>query len=243
MAVYQKLSTKPGSNTAGVDGNTIDGTSLKTIKALQTAVLTSKFKWGEIRRVYIPKPNGKQRPLGIPTFQDRLVQGVLKEILEAIYEPNFKDTSFGFRPGRSQQTALRDIRKNFGGVIWIVEGDITKCFDTVNHSTLMELLKSKILDNKFTSLIEAGIKARILLPEGIVTKSDQGVPQGGTISPLLSNIYLHQLDKWMEAYKQNFDKGIRRANSTEYNRIVRKPGGATKAHLLKLRKTNPMDPN
>lgn len=195
MSIYQKLSTKPGSNTTGVDGRTIDSTSLKTIKALQKSVLTSQFKWGEIRRVYIPKPNGKERPLGIPNFQDRLVQGVLKELLECIFEPTFEDTSYGFRPGRSQITALRDIRKNFGGVIWIVEGDITKYFDMVNHDTLMSILAQKIQDPKIMKLINAGLKARVILPNGKLESAETGVPQGGVLSPLLSNIYLGQLDK------------------------------------------------
>ena len=119
----------------------------------------------------------------------------MKNILEQIYEPLFSDTSYGFRPGRSQITALRNIRKNFGGVIWFIEGDITQYFDTVNHETLMNLLQEKIRDTKFLRLIREGLKARILLPDGKLICPETGVPQGGILSPLLSNIYLHQLDK------------------------------------------------
>jgi retron-type reverse transcriptase len=126
--------------------------------------------------------------------------------LENIYEPAFKETSYGFRPGRSQITALRDIRKNFGGVIWLVEGDINKYFDMVDHQKLIHILETKINDKRFLQLIEAGLKARVMLPQGEIIQSDAGVPppptpkkggggEGGVLSPLLSNIYLNELDK------------------------------------------------
>lgn len=115
--------------------------------------------------------------------------------MENIYEPSFKETSHGFRPGRSQHTALREIRKNFGGVIWLVEGDISKCFDMIEHQRLIQILETRISDKRFIQLIAAGLKARIFLPEGKTVDTNAGVPQGGVLSPLLSNIYLHELDQ------------------------------------------------
>lgn len=116
-------------------------------------------------------------------------------VMECIYEPTFKDTSHGFRPGRSQHTALRDIRKNFGGVIWTVQGNISKCFDMVDHEILMGIIEKKIQDYKFNQLIRAGLKARVVLPGGEVYTSTLGTAQGGVLSPLLSNIYLHSMDE------------------------------------------------
>jgi len=225
IIAYVKLSKKPGSMTSRLDKYTIDGTSLKTIKALQNSVLSSTFKWGELKRIYIPKPNGKERSLGIPKFQDRLVQTVLKEILEKIYEPNFSNKSHGFRSGKSQHTALKDIRKYFGGVIWFIEGDISSFFDNINHNILMNILSERIQDKKILNLINFGLKSDILLPYGTFVKNNIiGTSQGGILSPLLSNIYLDKFDKFIENKKLNFDKGYRRASNKLYIKLVRAYG-------------------
>jgi len=229
--------------TPGADGKTIDGITLKKICKIQERVLKGTFKWGKTRRVYIPKLKGGLRPLGISLIADRLVQGVLKSILEAIYEPSFLNTSHGFRPGRSQHSALRTIRKNFSGIIWKIEGDISKCFDTISHSKLLELIKLRVDDTKFLNLISRGLKSRVLLPEGIVLKHAEGTPQGSLLSPLLSNIYLHQLDIFISEKKLSYDLGVRRKNSLEYNRALRKLGNATYVRASGLTKTDPIDPN
>lgn len=242
IIAYVKLSKKPGSLTSGLDKYTIDGTSLKTIKALQNLVLSSSFKWGEIKRVYIPKPNGKERSLGIPKFQDRLVQTVLKEILEKIYEPTFSNNSHGFRFGKSQHTALKDIRKYFGGVIWFIEGDIHSFFDSINHNTLMTIIAERIQDKKFLNLIKFGLKSDILLPNGIFIKNNIiGTPQGGILSPLLSNIYLDKLDKFIENKKKKYDKGYSRASNKEYNKLVR-AYGAVKYFPKEFKNIRSVDP-
>lgn len=242
IIVYIKLSRKSGSLTSGIDKNTIDGTSLKTIKTLQESVLSLNFKWGAIKRTYIPKPNGKERALGIPKFQDRLVQCVLKEILDMIYEPTFSIYSHGFRIGKSQHTALKDIRKYFGGVIWFIEGDISSFFDSINHDILMEILSERIDDKKFLNLIKWGLKSDIILPTGVIQKNDLvGTPQGGILSPLLSNIYLDKFDKFMENKQIIFNKGYRRASNKEYNKLVRMYG-EVKFFPKKFKNVRSVDP-
>jgi len=242
IIAYYKLSKKPGSMTSDLDKYTIDGTSLKTIKALQNSVLSSIFKWGEINRIYIPKPNGKERSLGIPKFQDILVQNVIKEILEKIYEPKFSNNSHGFRYGKSQHTALKDIRKYFVGVIWFIEGDIFSFYDSINHNILMTILSERIQDKKILNLIKLGLKSDILLPNGVFIKNNIiGTPQGGILSPLLSNIYLDKLDKFIENKKIGYDKGYRSASNKENTKLVR-AYGAVKYFPNELKNIHSVDP-
>lgn len=239
ISVYQKLAVSPGSMTTGQDGKTIDGTNLNIIRGIKNKVMRGDYCWNNIRRVEIPKSNGKKRSLGILTFSDKMVQGAIKMIVEAIYEPKFSDNSHGFRPNRSQHSALRNVRKNFGGVIWYIEGDIEGYFDTIDHNILIKILEEKINDRKLLKQIYNGLKARVVLQTGI-TRINTGVPQGGVLSPLLSNIYLDKLDLHINKLKSEFDRGEKRKNSLEYNRIT-KTQSAHVAHKLGLRSTDPMD--
>jgi len=225
VAGYTKLAPNPGSNTRGGAGGTIDGTSLKTLRALQRAVLERRFEWGTTRRVYIPKPKGGQRPLGIPEFQDRIVQEVLRRILDAIYEPQFVNQSHGFRPKRSQHSCIQYIRAWFPGTVWFIEGDISKCFDTIDHDKFMQILRKSVADQRFLTLISKGLKSRVLSPKGDgksgrLTITELGVPQGGIVSPLFSNIYLHELDKFLTRLQRIIHKGKRRRQSKEYHRLT-----------------------
>ena len=238
VAAYKKLSPSPGSMTKGVMGSTIDGTSLKTLKALRDAVITSKYTFGKIRRVKRQKPNGKKRPLGIPELQDRIVQEVMRNILEAIYEPVFRETSHGFRPGRSQHTCLRYIRRTFRGINWIIEGDITKSLDRIPHEVIIRLLRRRIGDERFINTITKGLKSNVLLTTGKEEKTIVGTPQGGIASPLIANIVLHELDQFVERIKKVIDRGKRRKMNSQYKSQMgkawwrRRKGGSREEVIL-----------
>lgn len=224
VAAYNKLASSPGSTTPGVSKQTIDGTSLRILEKLRDQVINGTYVFGKTRRKNIPKPSGGQRPLGIPDFRDRIVQEVLRSILETVYEPAFSDMSHGFRPNRSQHTALRNIRKTFRGANWFIEGDISKFFDRVNHKLLVNLIRTRVKDERFLSLISRLLTGRILEENGKLIESIIGTPQGGIISPLLSNIYLHEFDKFMEEMISVYTKGANRGRNSEYRRLYRVGG-------------------
>lgn len=241
IIAYAKLSTNPGSMTAGPDGQTIDGTSIKKIVALKDAVLDGSFEWGGTKRVYIPKPGkSEKRPLGVPCFQDRVVQEFLRMLLEPIFEGCFSARSHGFRPGRSAHTALRTIKRDMKAAVWFIKGDISKFFDRVNHNILCSLIQKKVRDKKVLKLIRTGLNAKIHMPNGLEITSDMGTPQGGVLSPLLSNIYLNELDKWMEEQMNVYFLGKRpRGNNVWFN--LRKKGLMKKARQHPA--SDPLDPN
>ena len=224
IAAYKKLAPNKGLMTTGGDEGTIDGTSKKHLLLLRNSVLNNTYKAGRTRRVHIPKPRGASRPLGIPTFRHRIVQEVVRSVLETVYEPTFETTSHGFRSNRSQHTALKDIRQNFRGTIWFIGGDITKCFGKVDHGILINMLRTKISDEKFISLVKKILRTRIRENTGNSVESIVGIPQGGTCSPLLFNVYLDALDKFMKSIKENYDTGKSRRRNPEYDRRWRKGG-------------------
>nr|YP_010836031.1 hypothetical protein QLP54_mgp35 [Phyllosticta yuccae]WGC90047.1 hypothetical protein [Phyllosticta yuccae] len=206
---YQRLKSKPGNMTPGSDSETLDGISLSWLDKTINELKVQSFQFKPVRREYILKTNGKKRPLGIPSPRDKIVQEAMKMILEVIYEPTFLNTSHGFRPGRGCHSALKDIAK-WNGITWAIEGDIKGYFDNVDHQILHSLLKNKIKDQKFLDLywklVKAGyVENNHLLPNSL------GVP--GIISPLLSNIYLHELDKFMEELKEKYSTPKERRTS------------------------------
>ena len=224
LTAYQKIQAKQGSMTAGTDGKTVDGMGMKRINALIAKLRDYSYQPSPARRTYIPKANGKKRPLGIPSFDDKLVQEVVRRILESIYEPTFLNTSHGFRPKRSCHTALQYVQKNFTGVKWFVEGDIKGCFDHVDHHVLVNILRRRIQDEHFIGLIWKFLKAGYM-EDWVYHNTYSGTPQGSIISPILANIYLNELDVFIAQYAQTFRQGYKRRINPAYKKPLDKRRG------------------
>lgn len=218
---YQRIYAKPGNMTPGSDGKTIDGMSIERIGHLIAALKDESYMPTPARRVYIPKKNGKKRPLGIPSIEDKMVQEVVRLILEAIYEGHFENTSHGFRPRRSCQTALRYIQNLFTGANWFIEGDIKGFFDNIDHHILIDTLRERISDERFIRLIWKFLKAGYI-EDFTFHNTYSGTPQGGIISPILANIYLDKFDKYMREYAESFDKGKKRRENPLHAKYSRK---------------------
>ena len=218
---YQRIYAKQGNMTPGTDGRTVDQMSIQRIERLIDALRTEEYQPHPAKRVYIPKKNGKKRPLGIPSFDDKLVQEVTRMILEAIYEGHFEYTSHGFRPHRSCHTALTHIQDKFTGAKWFIEGDIKGFFDNIKHEILVNILKERIADERFIRLIRKFVKAGYA-EQWKFHNTYSGTPQGGIVSPILANIYLDKFDKYMKMYADKFNKGERRKVSSEYRRLNNK---------------------
>lgn len=218
---YQRIYAKQGNMTPGTDGKTIDEMSLERIERLIVSLKDESYQPHPARRVYIPKKNGKKRPLGIPSFEDKLVQEVVRLLLEAIYEGHFEGTSHGFRPHRSCHTALGMIQKSFTGAKWFIEGDIKGFFDNIDHNVLISILRERISDERFLRLIRKFFNAGYV-EDWKYNKTYSGTPQGGIISPILANIYLDKFDKYIKEYAAKFRKGDRRSINPEYWRLNNK---------------------
>lgn len=250
LAAYGKLYRNKGATTPGVTGETVDGMSLDKIKAIIELIRYERYRWSPAKRVYIPKANGKKRPLGLPPWSDKLLQEVLRMILEAYYEPRFSDLSHGFRPERGCHTALREIYEQWKGTCWFIEGDIRGCFDNIDHKILLDILREDIQDERLLRLLSTMLEAGYM-EDWVYGKTLSGCPQGGVISPILSNIYLHKLDEFVE--KQllpSWNKGEKRKTYAPHNRLkgriryYRKKGNRAMARKLrKVAKTLPtIDP-
>lgn len=201
---YQHLYSNNGAGTKGVDDDTADGFSEEYVTRIIDALRNGTYQPKPVRRTYIQKANGKMRPLGLPTFTDKLVQEVMRMILEAVYEPVSSPYSHGFRPGRSCHTALTQLSHEFVGSRWFVEGDIKGCFDNIDHAVLIAVIGKKIRDARFIRLIQLFLKAGYM-ENWKYYGTYSGCPQGGIVSPILANIYLNELDQFIEHLKASFD--------------------------------------
>jgi len=197
VTAYSKIYSNKGSSTSGIDDETADGFSEDGINRIIQLLKDESYQPKPARRTYIPKKNGKTRPLGIPSYGDRLVQEVCRMMLEAIYEPTFSKSSHGFRPKRSCHTALDEVRNRFKGVNWFIEGDIKGFFDNIDHQTLISILRRKITDERFIRLIWKFLRAGYM-EKWKFHNTFSGTPQGGIVSPILANIYLNELDNYVQ---------------------------------------------
>jgi len=221
LEAYRRIATSQGSMTAGTDRMTLDDMSMARINRIIAKLKDHSYQPNPARREYIAKKNSdKKRPLGIPSTDDKLIQEVVRMILEAIYEPTFSNNSHGFRPKRSCHTALQEVKVAFCGAKWIIEGDIKACFDRFDHHVLIDILRKRIKDEHFIGLMWKMLKAGYM-EQWEYHNTFSGTPQGSGASPILANVYLNELDRYMKEYKSAFDvdNGKTRLPSKEYNRV------------------------
>jgi group II intron reverse transcriptase/maturase len=218
---YGRIYASQGAMTpGGADGETADGMSRAKIGRIIDAMRHERYRFQPARRVYIPKKNGKKRPLGIPPWSDKLVGEVIRLLLEAYYEPTFSVRSHGFRPRKGCHTALHEIANYWTGTTWFIEGDISDCFGSLDHSVMLRLLSENIHDNRFLRLIRQMLKAGYL-EDWNWNPTLSGAPQGGVVSPVLSNIYLDRLDKNVETVLiPDYTRGKHRRGNPAYTKVA-----------------------
>jgi group II intron reverse transcriptase/maturase len=197
LRAYSRLYRNHGAMTPGATNETVDGMALTKIDKIITVIREERYRWTPVRRTLIPKKSGKMRALGLPTWSDKLLQEVTRSILDAYYEPQFSQHSHGFRSGRGCHTTLDEITRRWHGVKWYVEGDISRCFDSLDHQVILSILKENLRDNRFLRLLSNLLKAGYL-EDWKYHATLGGVPQGGVVSPVLSNVYLDRLDQFVE---------------------------------------------
>lgn len=254
LSAYGRIYRNSGAMTPGVTEETVDAMSLERINDIIQAVRQERYQWQPARRTYIPKRNGKKRPLGMPVWSDKLLAEVMRMILNAYFDVTFSDHSHGFREGRGCHTALREIYHTWKGMVWIIEGDIADCFGTLDHNLIISALAEHIQDGRFLGLVKKLFDAGYM-EDWKVNKTLSGVPQGSILSPLLSNILLSKLDRFVETELiPEFTRGKKKRPNQEYNRLMNRArkrhnkGQKEAAHKIKqqaqkLPSIDPQDPD
>src|SRR6266849_2710591 len=228
LTAYGRIYRNAGSMTPGVTSETADGTSLETFDTITQALRQERYQWQPARRTYIPKKNGKKRPLGMPVWSDKLLAEVIRMILDAYFDIQFSNHSHGFRTGRGCHTALQDIYHNWGGTTWIIEGDIADCFGSLSHEQLISALSEKIHDGRFLHLMSKLLDAGYL-EDWKFNQTLSGVPQGSIVSPVLSNILLDKLDTFVETTLiPQYNTGEKRSPNEEYGKLLGRAKGLFK---------------
>jgi group II intron reverse transcriptase/maturase len=219
LAAYGRIYSNDGAMTPGVTGETVDGMSVTKIEAIIGVLRTESYRWSPARRVYIPKKNGRKRPLGMPPWSDKIVAEVVRMLLDAYYDVRFSDHSHGFRTGRGCHTALDEVVSVWKGTHWFIEGDIADCFGSLDHRVMLETLATHIHDSRFLQLIDRMLKAGYL-EDWRWHATLSGAPQGGIASPVMSNIYLDRFDRFIEQQLiPEYHRGKRRRTNPAYQRV------------------------
>jgi group II intron reverse transcriptase/maturase len=253
LLAYGKIARNAGATTPGVTADTADGMAVEKIHRIIGQLRTETYRWTPVRRVHIPKKDGRTRSLGIPTWTDKLLQEVIRLILEAYYEPRFSDRSHGFRPGRGCHTALTEIYHTWRGTTWFIEGDIKGCFDNLDHEVLLAILRQRIHDGRFLRLIGNLLKAGYL-EDWRYGRTLSGTPQGGVVSPILANVCLDRLDQYVERILiPEHTRGNRKGTNPAYKRLMSKrariartdpvANASLRKQMVKLPSTDPYDPH
>src|SRR5258707_10070436 len=254
LTAYGRIYRNAGAMTPGVTNETVDAMSLDKIDSIIELLRSERYQWKPARRIYIPKKHGPKRPLGMPVWGDKLLGEVIRMIMDAYFDGQFSDHSHSFRPGRGCHTALREIYYNWGGTIWLIEGDISQCFNALDHELILARLKEHIHDGRFIHLIQKLLGAGYL-EDWKFNRTLSGVPQGSIASPILSNILLDKLDTFVETVLiPQYTRGEKRKLNQEYVKLHRQMHkllrNGQKEAALKLRKRlqklpsiDPHDPN
>lgn len=253
LLAYGRIYSNTGAMTPGVTQETADGMSMEKIERIIDAMRHERYRFAPVRRTHIPKKDGKRRPLGLPTWSDKLVGEVVRLLLEAYYEPTFSDHSHAYRPGRGCHTALRQVADTWTGTTWFIEADLSDCFGSLDHDVMISILAEKLHDNRFLRLIRNMLEAGYL-QDWVWHATPSGAPQGGVVSPVLSNIYLAKLDDYVETVLiPQHTQGNNRRRNPEYIRVKNRLASARKREdwttvrqlqqqLRRLPSVDPCDP-